>query len=202
MIQIAESAQDHFRRLLAQQGIAELGIRMRVIHPGTPKADCQLEFCEPDDLLGDEWVVECSGFTLFVESGSVAFLDAAEIAYENNETGGQLTIKAPKIKGMPPSGESSLVERVRYVLDSEINPQIASHGGRVSLVEIDAAGGVVLQFGGGCHGCGMADVTLKEGIEKTLRQRVPEITAVRDSTDHAKGQSPYYRGHDGSTAVR
>ena len=84
----------------------------------------------------------------------------------------------------------------------EINPQIASHGGRVSLEEIAGDGIVVLRFGGGCHGCGMADVTLKQGIEKTLRSRLPEITEVRDATDHASGHNPYYRGQQGSSAVR
>jgi Fe/S biogenesis protein NfuA len=129
-------------------------------------------------------------------------LDAAEIDYQTNTTGGQLTVRAPKLKGVEPGADASLVERVRYLIDSEINPQIASHGGRVSLVEIDADGAVYLQFGGGCHGCGMADVTLKQGIETTLRSRLPEITAVRDVTDHKTGSTPYYKGHQGASAVR
>jgi Fe/S biogenesis protein NfuA len=90
---------------------------------------------------------------------------------------------------------------VRYVLDAEINPQLASHGGRVTLLEIDAQGAVLLQFGGGCHGCGMVDVTLKQGVEKTLRERVPEITAVRDATDHAVGEKPYYSKTEGESAL-
>lgn len=202
MLSISEVAQTHFRRLIEQQGIDGLGIRLRALHAGTPKADCQLEFCETSDLAGDEWSVECSGFTLYVEAASVAFLDAAEIDYQTNATGGQLTVRAPKLKGTEPGADASLVERVRYLIDSEINPQIASHGGRVSLVEIDAEGAVYLQFGGGCHGCGMADVTLKQGIERTLRTRLPEITAVRDVTDHKTGATPYYKGHQGASAVR
>jgi Fe/S biogenesis protein NfuA len=71
----------------------------------------------------------------------------------------------------------------------------------VSVQEVTADGVVVLRFGGGCHGCGMADVTLKQGIEKTLRSRLPEITAVRDATDHTSGHNPYYRGHQGASAV-
>jgi Fe/S biogenesis protein NfuA len=87
------------------------------------------------------------------------------------------------------------------VLEAEINPKLASHGGRVSLLEIDAGGAVLLQFGGGCHGCGMVDVTLKQGVEKTLRERVPEITAVRDATDHADGKKPYYSKAEGKSAI-
>ena len=86
----------------------------------------------------------------------------------------------------------ALAERVDYVLQAEINPAVAGHGGVVTLVEVTADNMVVLQFGGGCHGCGMVDVTLKEGIEKTLKERVPEIAGVRDVTDHAAGQNPYY----------
>ncbi len=201
MISISETAQHHFSKLLMQQGIAGMGIRVKVTNAGLPTADCSLEFCELSDLQGDEWSIECSDFILYVDAASTSYLDNASIDYQNNATGGQLTIKAPKIRGTPPDAEASLVERVRYLLVSEINPQIASHGGRVSLVEIDADGVVYLQFGGGCHGCGMADVTLKQGIEKTLRERLPEITAVRDATDHAKGANPYYQGRSGATAV-
>ena len=89
--------------------------------------------------------------------------------------------------------DASVVERVRHVIESEINPQLASHGGRVSLREITADGVVELQFGGGCHGCGMVDKTLRGGVEKTLKARVPEVTGVADATDHDSGSTPYYR---------
>jgi Fe/S biogenesis protein NfuA len=202
MLTLSESAQNHFRRLIEQQGIEGLGVRVQALHPGTPKADCRLEFCEPGDLSGDEWALQCSGFMLYVDATSVAYLEGAQIDYEANATGGQLTVRAPRLKGSPPAEGASLGERVRYLLDSEINPQIASHGGRVSLEDVSAEGVVTLRFGGGCHGCGMVDVTLKQGIERTLRTRLPEITAVRDATDHASGRNPYYRDHHGKTAVR
>jgi Fe/S biogenesis protein NfuA len=202
MINISERAQKHFHKLIEQQDIAGLGIRLRAVKAGTPAADCQLEFCEPVDLAGDEWQIECTGFMLYVEAASAPYLDAAEIDYETNATGGQLTIRAPRIKGDVPGEGASLVERVRYVIETEINPRVASHGGRVSLEEITADGVVLLRFGGGCHGCGMADVTLKHGVEKTLRERVPEITAVRDATDHATGEQPYFkREQEGKSAL-
>ena len=191
MISISENAQSHFRRILEGQGIAGMGIRLAAVAPGTAKADCRLEFCEPEDLDGREWMLECDGFNLYVDAGSTQWLDAAEIDYINNATGGQLTIRAPHIKGREPGADASIVERVRYVLDSEVNPMLAAHGGRVSLVEVDAGGVVVLQFGGGCHGCGMVEVTVRDGIEKTLRERVPGVTAVRDNTDHSCGDAPY-----------
>jgi len=191
MINLSESAQNYFRHLLQTQGGDAVGIRVSAVHPGTPKADARLEFCESGDLLGDEWSLECEGFTLFVDAPSVRFLDGAEVDYLVQPTGGQLTIRAPRIKGEQPKEGASVVERVQYLLDSEINPMLAAHKGQVSLVEVSADGVVRLRFGGGCHGCGMVDVTLKQGIEKTMMERIPEITAIRDATDHSTGEAPY-----------
>lgn len=201
MIDISERAQQHFLRLLSHQGIEDLSIRLRVTDAGTPAANCELEFCEPADLAGGEWTVECTGFDFHIDGGSATWLEGATIDYEPNATGGQLNIRAPRIKGEVPGVGAGVIERVRFVLESEINPRLASHGGKVSLLEIDADGVVLLQFGGGCHGCGMVDVTLKQGVEKTLLERVPEITAVRDATDHAAGQQPYYDKPGGKSAV-
>ncbi|MBB5208605.1 NfuA family Fe-S biogenesis protein [Chiayiivirga flava] len=193
MIELSAAAQTHFRRLLQTQGGDAVGIRLSALNPGTPAADARLEFCEPVDLLGDEWIIDCDGFSVYVEARSVPFFDGADIDYVPSATGGQLNIRAPRMKGSVPGADASLVERVRYVLDADINPQVASHGGRVSLEEVTAQGVVVLRFGGGCHGCGMVDVTLKQGVEKTLLEKVPGVTAVRDATDHASGQTPYYK---------
>jgi Fe/S biogenesis protein NfuA len=191
MIQISESAQVHFRRLLEREDLPGLGVRLAATRPGTPQADVRLEFAEPADLQGDEWAVDCEGFTLWLDAASVAWLDGAEIDYAQQATGGQLQIRAPRIKGEAPGEAASLVERVRWLIDQEINPQLAQHRGHVELQEVTADGVVVLRFGGGCHGCGMADVTLKQGIEKTLMEKVPGVTAVRDATDHATGDAPY-----------
>ncbi|MFP7721402.1 NfuA family Fe-S biogenesis protein [Lysobacter sp. A3-1-A15] len=191
MIQISESAQTHFRRLLDREGLPGLGVRLSAVHPGTSRADVRLAFAEPAELAGDEWAIDCEGFTLWLESDSVQWLDGAEIDYETRDTGGQLQIRAPRIKGHAPEAAASLVERVRWVVDNEINPQLAQHRGHVAVEEVTGDGVVRLRFGGGCHGCGMADVTLKQGIEKTLLEKVPGVTAVRDATDHETGTAPY-----------
>ncbi|WP_440984583.1 NfuA family Fe-S biogenesis protein [Xanthomonas sontii] len=191
MIQISDNAQAHFRKLLEREAVPGMGVRLSAVDAGTPRADARLEFAEPADLAGDEWAIDCDGFTLYVAADSVGWLDGAEIDYVTQGTGQQLTIKAPKIKGEAPGEAASLVERVRWVVENEVNPQLAQHGGRVAVQEVSADGLVLLRFGGGCHGCGMADVTLKQGIEKTLMGRVPGVTAVRDATDHDSGSAPY-----------
>jgi Fe/S biogenesis protein NfuA len=191
MINISDSAQAHFRRLIEREALPGMGVRLAASGPGTPGADVRLEFAEPRDLHGDEWAIDCDGFTLWVDAASVPYLDAAEIDYTQQATGGQLQIRAPKIKGEAPAEAASLVERVRWIVEHEINPQLAQHRGHVAVQEVTGDGVVVLRFGGGCHGCGMVDVTLKQGIEKTLLTRVPGVTAVRDATDHASGDAPY-----------
>ena len=192
MIQISETAQHHFRKLIEREASPGLGVRLSAVDPGTPRADARLEFAEPRELAGDEWAVDCEGFTLYVDAASVPWLDDAEIDFVTQGAGSQLTIKAPHIKGKAPAEGASLVERVRWVVEHEVNPQLASHGGRVAVEEVTGEGVVFLRFGGGCHGCGMVDTTLRNGIEQTLRQRVPEISGVRDATDHATGQNPYF----------
>jgi len=111
-----------------------------------------------------------------VDGASVPFLDGAELDFTRSDTGGQVTVKAPRIKGVAPAADAGVIERIRHVLETEINPQLASHGGRVALEQLTAEGKAVLRFGGGCHGCSMVTVTLKQGVEKTLKARIPEMS--------------------------
>ena len=202
MIEITEAAQNYFHRLIEQQDDEDLALRMSVNHAGTPGASCDLQFCPSGHSMPDDNEQEFTGFSLFVAKASEPWLDKAQIDFEEDSTGGQLTIKAPGIKGSEPSKEASLEDRVGWLLETEVNPALASHGGRVALVEITDQKEVILQFGGGCHGCGMADVTLKQGIEQTLTRHIPEITAVKDATDHQSGSNPYYAADaSGESAV-
>ncbi len=194
MITITETAQNYFGRLIEQQEEDGLGLRISVNQPGTPGASCDLQFCPAGQSMPDDRVVEFDRFKLYVARPSETWLEKAEIDFEEDATGGQLTIKAPGIKGKSPGDDASLEERVSWLLETEISPALAAHGGRVALVEITERKEVLLQFGGGCHGCGMADVTLKQGIEQTLMRHLPEITAVKDATDHESGENPYYAG--------
>lgn len=191
MIQISEAAKAHFRKLIERESIAGLGVRLSALHGGTQRADVRLEFAEPGELSGDEWVIDCEGFNLWLDASSLPFLDGAKIDYEAMATGGQLQIRAPKIKGVVPGEDAPLPVRVQWVIDNDINPQLAMHKGHVTLTEVTADGIVVLNFGGGCHGCSMVDITLKQGVEKTLLEKVTGVRGVRDATDHASGSAPY-----------
>lgn len=131
-------------------------------------------------------------FDCHVEGVSEPFLDEAVVDFAEDKLGGQLTIKAPNAKMPKVNEDSPLDMRVNYLLQTEINPGLASHGGMVSLVELDK-GVAVLQFGGGCQGCASVDLTLKDGVERTLMERIPELKGVRDVTDHSNRENAFYK---------
>jgi Fe-S cluster biogenesis protein NfuA len=97
----------------------------------------------------------------------------------------------PPVAAKNAGSSSALAERIRTILDTQVNPGVAGHGGRIELIDIQG-GRVFLKMSGGCQGCGAAKVTLKQGVEKTLRALIPEITEVVDVTDHSAGANPYY----------
>lgn len=98
---------------------------------------------------------------------------------------------APRAPGGDGPGDDELYERVADLFEEEVNPMVARHGGRVELIDVQDAV-VMLRMGGGCQGCGMATVTLRQGIEGVLAQRLPEVKGVVDITDHTAGSSPYF----------
>jgi Fe/S biogenesis protein NfuA len=88
--------------------------------------------------------------------------------------------------------DSTIEDRINYVLYNEVNPSLAAHGGDVSLVEVTDEQVAILQFGGGCQGCSAVSVTLKDGVEKTLIEQIPELAGVRDMTDHTDRTNAFY----------
>lgn len=192
MISISEAAQSHFCKLLEQQE-PDTNIRVFVVNPGTPGAECGVSYCPPDAVESTDITLEFNGFDAIVDQDSAPFLEEAEIDFVTDQMGSQLTLKAPNAKARKVDEDAPLAERVSYMIEAEINPQLASHGGKVALLEITEEGEAVLQFGGGCNGCSMVDVTLKDGIEKQmLAQFAGELTGVKDATEHQAGEHSYY----------
>lgn len=97
---------------------------------------------------------------------------------------------SPDIENNLPS-EEEIRNKVKELLETQVNPAVASHGGFVQLIDVKK-NNVYLQLGGGCQGCGMANVTLRQGIEKMIRQFIPQVGSILDVTDHASGTNPYY----------
>jgi Fe/S biogenesis protein NfuA len=192
-IEITESAQEYLDGLLAKQNVDGIGVRVFVEQPGTPRAETCLAYCNPGDQQEDDVLLGDLRFPAYIESRSMPYLDEAVIDYAADRLGGQLSIKAPNSKMPKISEDSAIDEKVNYILWTEINPSLASHGGEVSLVEIAENNVAVLRFGGGCQGCSAVDITLKEGVEKTLLGSIPELAGVTDVTDHSDTSEAYYK---------
>ncbi|MFV0574786.1 MAG: Fe-S biogenesis protein NfuA [Vibrio sp.] len=191
IITITESAQSHFAKLLEQQP-SETNIRVFVVNPGTPNAECGVSYCPAESVEASDTKFEFNGFDAFVDELSLPFLEDAEIDFVTDKMGSQLTLKAPNAKMRKLADDAPLMARVEYAIQTQVNPQLAGHGGHVSLISISDDGVALVQFGGGCNGCSMVDVTLKDGIEKQLlEQFAGELTAVRDSTEHQAGDHSY-----------
>ena len=192
MVTITESAQEYLLELLKGQETEGIAIRMFVDNPGTPQAETCIAYCRPGEEEADDMMVTCNGFNAYFDNRSLPFLKDARVDYSSDRMGGQLTIRAPNSKMPNVSDDSPLEDRVNYILYNDVNPGLASHGGQVSLVELTDDNFAVLKFGGGCQGCSAVDITLKDGVEKTLMEKLPEIQGVRDMTDHADRTNAYY----------
>jgi Fe/S biogenesis protein NfuA len=200
-INITESAQEHFAKQSAQEHFAKLlaqqpegtNIRIFVVNPGTQNAECGVSYCPPEAIEANDTELKFEKLSAYVDELSLPFLEDADIDYVTDKMGSQLTLKAPNAKMRKVNDDAPLFERVEYAIQTQVNPQLAGHGGHVNLMEITAAGIAIVQFGGGCNGCSMVDVTLKEGIEKELLvQFEGELTAVKDLTEHDRGEHSYY----------
>ncbi|MBQ0719504.1 MAG: Fe-S biogenesis protein NfuA [Gammaproteobacteria bacterium] len=191
-IEITESAQEYLAGLLAKQDCEGIAIRLFVADPGTPKAETCIAYCKPGEEQEEDQILELPGLKAYLDKRSIPFLEDAKVDYSPDRLGGQLSIRAPNSRMPRVTDDSPIEDKVNYILHSEINPGLAAHGGNISLEEMD--GDIaVLQFGGGCQGCGQADVTMKDGVERTLLEKIPELKGVRDMTDHSDSSQAYYK---------
>jgi Fe/S biogenesis protein NfuA len=154
------------------------------------------------DAGPQDWSAERQGLALVVPAESVAKMRGATLDVNPDVNLGGMVIQnpnrpplpagaSPAMAGPPADLSGDVAQRVLQVLEQQINPGIAAHGGRADLVAVEDDA-VYLRLSGGCAGCGMAAVTLSQGIEVALRESVPEILQVIDVTDHAAGTNPYY----------
>lgn len=190
-ITITESAQVYLSELLVKQHIEGIGVRLFVSQPGTAYAETCLAYCRPGEEKDTDEQIQCDGFIAHLDQPSLTYLDEAIVDFVADKLGGQLTIKAPKAKQPAIAFDGPIEQQIVNILTTEINPGLAAHGGEVSLVQLDE-NVAVLRFGGGCQGCSAVDMTLKDGVEKTLLDRIPELKAVRDVTDHTQRENAYY----------
>ncbi|AVI63468.1 Fe-S biogenesis protein NfuA [Halomonas sp. M1] len=192
-IDITESAQDYLAELLEKQNVEGIAVRIFITQPGTPYAETCLAYCRPGEEEPTDMKIELEKINVFLDKNSLVFLEEAVVDFNADRMGGQLTIKAPNAKMPKVNADSPLEDRINYTLYSEINPGLAAHGGEIKLVELTEDRVAILAFGGGCQGCAAVDLTLKDGVEKTLMERIPELAGIRDVTDHTDTSNAYYR---------
>ena len=192
-INITDSAQDYLAELLEKQNVEGIAVRIFITQPGTPYAETCLAYCRPGEEEPTDVKLELEKIGVFLDKNSLAFLEEAVVDFNADRMGGQLTIKAPNAKMPKVNADSPLEDRINYTLYSEINPGLAAHGGEIKLVELTEDRVAILAFGGGCQGCAAVDLTLKDGVEKTLMDRIPELAGIRDVTDHTDTTNAYYR---------
>jgi Fe/S biogenesis protein NfuA len=191
MLNFTEKARE---RVLAFMEGEETPVALRVaVQAGSPLApQYELALVDETDREPGDTVLEPGGFKVYVDERSAPRLEGATIDWVENLNGGGFNIENPNIRRIgseAPTGE--LAEKVSHLIDTRINPAVASHGGHVTLVDVEDDV-VYVQLSGGCQGCGMATVTLRQGIERMLREACPEIADVVDVTDHSRGTNPYY----------
>lgn len=137
----------------------------------------------------DDQIMVADGLTVYIDDKSYGRFKDGTIDYMETADFSGFHFDNPQSAG--PAADAPLMERVQWVIDTEINPSVASHGGVVNLVEVQD-GNVMLRFGGGCHGCSSSSATLKFGIETRLKEKFPDIVEIIDVTDHSTGENPYF----------
>ncbi|MBN58390.1 MULTISPECIES: Fe-S biogenesis protein NfuA [unclassified Thalassolituus] len=192
-VEITPDAEEYLAGLLEKQTVEGMSVRIFITQPGTRHAETCLAYCRPDEVNPNDVLQQMEKLKVYVEAMSIPYLEESKIDFAKDRMGGQLTIKAPNAKMPKVTDDSPVEERINYILYTEINPGLASHGGEVSLVELTDEGVAVLKFGGGCQGCSAVDMTLKDGVEATLVSKVPEIQSVRDVTDHTQTDNAYFK---------
>ena len=159
-------------------------------------------FQAANDAAPDDWTGVKGGLTMIIPTDSVPKMVGSVLDLSRDLLAGGMSIRnpnlppapsqaSPAMTGPPPDLSGDVAQRVIQVLERQINPSIAAHGGRADLVAVDDDS-AYLRLSGGCAGCGMATVTLSQGIEVAIKESVPEIVKIIDVTDHAAGTNPYY----------
>ena len=155
----------------------------------------ELTLVEAEARSASDVEVDAGALTVLVDEASVKRLDGARVDFVETiqESGFQITPDPNAVKdAMDEAGPGgALAERVTEVLDTEINPAIAAHGGVINLVDVQGTE-IFIEMAGGCQGCAMSRMTLRQGVERMVSQSVPEVTAIHDVTDHASGDNPYF----------
>lgn len=191
-LEFSEAARRRVVEFIAADAADDLAVRIEVVSPSPLAPEYDMALVERTERSPDEHLVDLGEFDVVMPPESAELLEGASIDWVESLDGSGFRVENPNLKplGSEPL-EGPVAERVQTVIQQKINPAVASHGGQVSLVDVRENVAYV-RMSGGCQGCGAASVTLTQGIERMIKEAVPEIEDIQDVTDHEAGTNPYY----------
>ena len=196
VITLTDSALEKILELRAAEESPEtLGLRVEVTGVRGVDYTYDLAFEAVDEAEDDDAVYSQGDLQVWIPFDSVEALTGATLDLPSVPGQGGLVLRNPNkpdpLAGIKLELTGDIAEKVRQLLDAQINPALAAHGGYASLVGVEGDR-VFVTMGGGCQGCAVSAMTLREGIERSIKENIPEVAEVVDATDHAAGEDPYY----------
>jgi Fe/S biogenesis protein NfuA len=196
VVEITPAALEQILALRDQESIPDLHLGLRIAGTGPNGFIYETAFLRASDVGEDDHVEQHEDLPVAIPTDSVDNLRGSILDLAGDPEAPGLVLRNPN-PASPPITEGevelagSIEERVQQLIERYINPAIAAHGGFVTLAEIDGDRALV-ELGGGCQGCGLAAMTLRQGIESSIKHHIPEIVEVVDVTDHAAGENPFF----------
>jgi len=196
VVEITPLALEQIMALRDQESLDDLHLGLRISGVGPNGFIYETAFLRAADIGEDDHVEQHEDLPVAIPADSLDNLRGAVLDLTGDSATPGLVLRNPN-PATPPITEGeveldgSIEERVQQLIELYINPAIASHGGFVTLSEVDGDRALV-ELGGGCQGCGLAAMTLRQGIESSIKHHVPEIVEVVDVTDHAAGENPFF----------
>ncbi|MCL7960473.1 MAG: iron-sulfur cluster assembly accessory protein [marine benthic group bacterium] len=191
MVTFTDGAKAHVVAFLAEES-EPLAVRIEVLDSSPLAPQYDLALIEESEKEAGDQIYEQGGFEVVVPRSSVDLLKGATVDWVESMQGSGFKVENPNIVPIGQGlADGPLADRVKQVIDMQVNPAIASHGGSVGLVEV-REDVVYLEMMGGCQGCGMAAATLAQGIRRIIMENVPDVKDIVDVTNHEAGVNPYY----------
>lgn len=196
IVTVTDAARDKVLEIRsAEEDPDSLGLRIEVVGASGVEYAYDLAFESLAEAGEGDSVVVTDGLPVVVPADSIDKLRGATLDLPSNASQGGLVIRNPNrpdpLAGVELDLHGDIADKVRQLLDQAVNPMLAAHGGFASLVGVEDTK-VFLSMGGGCQGCAVSAMTLREGIETQIRAAIPEVTEIVDVTDHDAGENPYY----------
>ena len=190
LLEVTKTAQEKIQGVIEAEDVEVEGLRIGI--EGRSATAFQYSLGLATETEEDDIVIEMGTFKVLVDAKSAADLKGAVIDYVEDLNSSGFKIENPNT----PAWDNPKAQKIQELIDERINPGVAAHGGQIELLNVEDEA-IYIHMGGGCQGCGMANVTLKHGIEAMIQEVFPEIKQVIDTTDHASGTNPYYSAGKG-----